>query len=64
MTLSGLLQGVAVILALEGIAYAVAPGAMRRAVMTVAQMPERSLRTAGLAAAAFGVALAWLLQPG
>jgi hypothetical protein len=64
MTLSGLLQGVAVVLALEGIAYAVAPGAMRRAVMTVAQMPERSLRTAGLAAAGLGVALAWLLQPG
>lgn len=64
MTLWGLLQGVAVVLALEGIAYAVAPGAMRRAVMTIAQMPEPRLRLGGLIAAVLGVAFAWLLQAG
>lgn len=62
MTLSGLLQGVAVVLALEGVAYAVAPGAMRRAVMAIAQLPEQRLRWGGLAAAVLGVGLAWLLQ--
>lgn len=64
MTLSGLLQGVAVVLALEGIAYAVAPGAMRRAVMTIAEMPEQRLRLGGLVAAVLGVGIAWLLQAG
>lgn len=64
MTLSGLLQGVAVVLALEGIAYAVVPGAMRRAVMTIAEMPEQRLRLGGLVAAVLGVGIAWLLQAG
>lgn len=62
MTLTGLLQGVAVVLALEGIAYALAPGAMRRAILTLAEAPEQRLRLGGLVAAALGVGLAWLLQ--
>jgi hypothetical protein len=64
VTLTGLLQGVAVVLALEGIAYAVAPGAMRRAVMAMAAAPDQVLRVAGLSAAVLGVGLAWLLQGG
>ena len=64
MTLTGLLQGVAVVLALEGIAYAVAPNAMRRALVTLIQAPEQRLRLGGLVAAGIGVALAWLLQGG
>lgn len=62
MTVAGLLQGAAVVLALEGIAYAVAPGAMRRALAVLAQAPEQRLRTGGLVAAGLGVAIAWLLQ--
>ena len=62
MTLAGLLQGVAVVLALEGIAYAVAPGAMRRALAMLALAPEQRLRLGGLVAAGLGVAIAWLLQ--
>lgn len=62
MTLAGLLQGVAVVFALEGIAYAVAPGAMRRALARLAEAPEQRLRQGGLVAAALGVALAWLLK--
>lgn len=64
MTLSGLLQGVAVVLALEGIAYALFPGAMRRAVSAMAAAPDQVLRVAGLFAAMLGVAVAWLLQQG
>ena len=64
MTLTGLLQGVAVVLALEGIAYALAPNAMRRALVTLVQAPEQRLRLGGLIAAGIGVALAWLLQGG
>lgn len=62
MTLGGLLQGVAVVLALEGIAYALAPAAMRRALASLAQAPEQRLRIGGLVAAALGVGIAWLLQ--
>jgi uncharacterized protein YjeT (DUF2065 family) len=62
VTFTGLLQGVAVVLALEGIAYALAPGAMRRALAAIAVAPEQRLRLGGLVAAVLGVGLAWLLQ--
>ncbi|WP_137126559.1 DUF2065 domain-containing protein [Roseomonas sp. HF4] len=64
MTSGALLQGVAVVLALEGLAYAVAPGAMRRALAAVAAAPDGTLRRAGLVAATLGVAIAWALQRG
>lgn len=64
MTLTGLLQGVAVVLALEGIAYALAPGAMRRALSALAEAPEQRLRLGGLLAAVLGVGLAWALKGG
>ena len=64
MTLTGLLQGVAVVLALEGIAYALAPGAMRRALTALAEAPEQRLRLGGLAVAVVGVAIAWMLKGG
>jgi uncharacterized protein YjeT (DUF2065 family) len=55
------LAGIAVVLAVEGLLYAIAPAAMRRAVAALAQQPEARLRTGGLAAAVLGVALAWVL---
>lgn len=62
MTVTELLQGVAVVLALEGIAYALAPGMMRRALARLAEAPEGRLRLGGLVAAVLGVGLAWLLK--
>lgn len=62
MTFAGLLQGVAVVLALEGIAYAVAPEAMRRGLVMLIQAPEQRLRLGGLIAAVLGVTIAWLLN--
>ena len=62
MTFTGLLQGVAVVLALEGIAYAVAPEMMRRALVVLIQAPEQRLRIGGLIAAVLGVGTAWLLN--
>jgi len=64
VTLTGLLQGVAVVLALEGMAYALAPAAMRRAIATLAEAPEQRLRLGGLVAAVIGVAIAWALKGG
>lgn len=62
MTFTGLLQGVAVVLALEGIAYAVAPEAMRRGLVVLIQASEQRLRIGGLVAAVLGVCVAWLLN--
>jgi uncharacterized protein YjeT (DUF2065 family) len=53
---------VAVVLALEGIAYAVAPEMMRRALVVLIQAPEQRLRMGGLIAAVLGVGTAWLLN--
>lgn len=64
MTLTELLQGVAVVLALEGIAYALAPAAMRRALSVLAGAPEQRLRLGGLVVAVVGVAIAWMLKGG
>jgi uncharacterized protein YjeT (DUF2065 family) len=62
VTFTGLLQGVAVVLALEGIAYALAPEMMRRALVVLIQAPEQRLRMGGLIAAVLGVGAAWLLN--
>lgn len=55
------LAGIAVVLAVEGLLYAIAPAAMRRAVAALAEQPEARLRAGGLVAAVLGVALAWVL---
>jgi uncharacterized protein YjeT (DUF2065 family) len=55
------LAGIGVVLAVEGLLYAIAPAAMRRAVVALAEQPEARLRGGGLVAAVLGVALAWAL---
>ncbi|MFO0154114.1 MAG: DUF2065 domain-containing protein [Alphaproteobacteria bacterium] len=62
MSFTTLLQGIAVVLALEGLAYAIAPAFMRRVLASLAETPEARLRLGGLIAAAGGIGLAWLLK--
>ncbi len=62
MSFTALLQGIAVVLALEGLAYAIAPGFMRRMLGSLAETPEARLRLGGLVAAVGGIGLAWLLK--
>lgn len=64
MTLAQLLAGLGVALALEGLAYAVAPGLMRRAIASLAAAPEERLRVGGLVAAGLGIGAAFLLTRG
>jgi uncharacterized protein YjeT (DUF2065 family) len=59
--LEHVLAGAAVVLAVEGLLYAVIPGPMRRAIGALAAQPEATLRAAGLAAAAIGIAAAFAL---
>lgn len=56
------LTAVMLALAIEGVAYALFPGAMRRLVASVLSMPTTSLRTFGLVAAISGVAGVWLVR--
>lgn len=62
MTSATLLMGLAVAMAIEGLVYAVAPGAMKRALASLAAAPPERLRLGGLTAAALGIALAWALK--
>lgn len=64
MTLDHLLAGFAVAVAIEGLAYALFPGFMRRMLATLALAQEDRLRIGGLVAACLGVGIAWLLAGG
>jgi|OM-RGC.v1.036068988 uncharacterized protein YjeT (DUF2065 family) len=57
-----LLLGLGVALVLEGVLYAAAPGLMKRIAAAAGLTEPGRLRMAGLAAAAAGVALVWLVQ--
>ena len=64
MTPAELVAGVAVVLAIEGLLYALAPSAMRRALLAMAATADARLRWGGVAAAAAGILLASLLIRG
>jgi uncharacterized protein YjeT (DUF2065 family) len=50
---------IGLILVIEGGLYAAFPGAMKRMMLQVLQLPEDALRMAGLAGATFGVGIVW-----
>ena len=52
----------ALVLFIEGIAYALFPEAMKRMAARAQQIPPQALRLAGLTAACLGVALVWLAR--
>ena len=54
--------GLALVLVVEGVLYALFPQGMKRVAARTVQVPSHLLRGAGLAAAAVGVALVWLLR--
>lgn len=57
-----LATAVAVAITLEGVLYALFPTGMKRMMIHVIDQPSPAIRAAGLAAAAFGVFLVWLLR--
>jgi len=57
-----LLLGLGLALVLEGVLYAAAPGVMKRVAAAAGLAEPGQLRTAGLAAAAIGVALVALAR--
>ncbi len=56
------LTACALALVIEGVAYALFPGAMQRMIAAVLTMPPQSLRLFGVAAAALGVAGVWFAR--
>ena len=54
--------GVALVLVIEGVLYALFPEGMRRMAARAMLVPPQVLRTSGLLAAAVGVAVVWWLR--
>ena len=57
-----LLTALALILVIEGIAYALFPDIVKRLAARTTMTPAQTLRMAGLAAAFLGVILVWALR--
>lgn len=57
-----LVVAVALVLVIEGLLWALAPGFARRMLETAAATPDRQLSMAGWLAVAAGVAIIWLVR--
>jgi hypothetical protein len=52
----------ALVLVIEGIAYALFPDGMKRLIVQMLPLPAATLRAVGLAAACLGVVFVWLAR--
>ena len=60
--MADLLSALALAVAIEGIAYALFPDAMKRMMVTVLEQPSANLRVAGLVAALLAVFAVWMIR--
>lgn len=60
--MSDLVVGLGLVLVIEGLLWALAPGFGRRMLEVAAEMPEASLRTTGAVAVAIGVLIVWFVR--
>jgi uncharacterized protein len=60
--LHAIVQALGLVFVIEGLIYAVAPGAMRRMMAELPKLTDEQLRLAGVAALALGVLVAWLAK--
>ena len=60
--MSDFATAIALVLVLEGILWALMPEGMKRAAMVALSLKNNQLRNGGLAAAALGVFLIWLMR--
>jgi uncharacterized protein YjeT (DUF2065 family) len=56
------LAALGLVFVIEGLLFAAFPGAARRAVATVLNTPDQTLRTIGIASAVLGLAVVWLVR--
>lgn len=57
-----LIVAAGLVLVIEGLLYALAPGFLRRAMAAAQVMPDQTMRTCGVAAIALGVLVVWLAR--
>jgi uncharacterized protein YjeT (DUF2065 family) len=57
-----LVAAIGLAIAIEGALYALFPDGMKRMMAQVFEQPSANLRTAGLVAAAVGVAIVWVVR--
>jgi uncharacterized protein len=55
-------MGLAFVLVLEGMAYSLAPAAMKGMMARLLAMPDEALRAAGLACLGLGILALWLMR--
>ncbi len=60
--MSDFVTAIALVLVLEGVLWALLPDGMKRAAIMALSLENSQLRSGGLAAAAFGVFLIWLIR--
>ncbi len=60
--MSDFLTALGLVLVIEGTFYAAAPGAMKRMMMQAIDLPESTMRVAGLVALTLGVGAVWLIR--
>lgn len=60
--MSDFLAAIGLLLVLEGIAYSLFPGPLKRMMAQVMQTPPEALRIAGLLAVTAGVGLVWIVR--
>jgi uncharacterized protein YjeT (DUF2065 family) len=60
--MSDFLVALGLVLALEGLLFAAVPGAAKRAIASVLETPESTLRIVGLVSAVFGVLVVWMVR--
>lgn len=60
--MTDLATALGLVMMIEGITLAAAPGMLRRLAETLSTLPETMLRAGGLVAAAIGLLLVWLVR--
>ena len=60
--MTDLAVGLALVLVIEGLMYALFPDHLKRMMVMVMSVPASTLRVAGLVAAVIGVGIVWLVR--
>ncbi len=60
--MTDLIVAIGLVLVIEGLIYAAFPGGVRQMLRVVEATPDRTLRAGGLAFAALGLVIVWLVR--
>jgi uncharacterized protein YjeT (DUF2065 family) len=60
--MSDFLVALGLVFVIEGVAFAAFPGAARRAMASVLETPDATLRTVGIVSAVIGVIVVWFVR--